>query len=389
MDTDDAVVAEATDFADTVRSAAAGWDRTGALPSAVVAEAGAAGLLARDLPRRYGGAGASPEALGEATARIGAVCSSLRALLTVQGMVAAALARWGSADQRERWLPALATGARVAGFAATEEGAGTELSAVATSIEPVGDSVRVTGRKQWVTFGATADLLLVIGRLGGAPAAVLVEGDRPGLRREPVRGQLGLRAAQVAHLDLDGVRVPRSHLVAPAGFGLSHVAGTALDHGRYTVAWGCVGMARACQRAATGHAVDRTQGEVRLADHQVVRAMLGRGHVAVTAAEQLCRHAARLRAARDPDAVAGTVLAKYAASRAAAQVSRDAVQVHGAAGCDADSLVGRFLRDATVMRIIEGSDEVSELHLADHAIRAHRRRDAATPTTPVPVVVPS
>ncbi|RKN45518.1 acyl-CoA dehydrogenase family protein [Micromonospora endolithica] len=383
------MVAGAAGFADTVRLDAAAWDRTGVLPATVVTDAGAAGLLARDLPRRYGGADASPAAIGEATARIGAVCSSLRALLTVQGMVSAALGRWGSAEQRERWLPALATGAAVAGFAATEESAGTELAAVATSIEPSGDALRITGRKRWVTFGATADLLLVIGRLDGAPAAVLVEGDRPGLRREPVRGQLGLRAAQVAHLDLDGVRVPRSHLVAPAGFGLSHVAGTALDHGRYTVAWGCVGLARACQRAATAHAVERVQGAVRLADHQLVRATLGRGHVAVTAAEQLCRHAAQVRAVRDPDAVAATVLAKYAASRAATRVSRDAVQVHGAAGCDPDSLVGRFLRDATVMRIIEGSDEVSELHLADHAIRAHRRSGAAAPARPGPVAVPS
>lgn len=376
MDADAAVVADATGFADAVRAEAAGWDRACALPPAVVLAAGRAGLLARDLPRQYGGVAASPGAVGEAAARIGAVCSSLRALLTVQGMVAAALARWGSGEQRKTWLPALAAGEAVAGFAATEEGAGTELSAVQTRFERVGDGVRVSGRKLWVTFGATADVLLVIGRLDGVPAAALIEGDRPGLRREPVRDQLGLRAARVAHLDLDGVRVPRANLVAPTGFGLSHVAGTALDHGRYTVAWGCVGMAEACHRAATAHAAGRTQGGVRLTDHQLVRSMLGRGLVAVTAAEQLCRRAARLRATRDPDAVTATVMAKYAAARAAAQVGRDAVQVHGAAGCDPDSTVGRFLRDATVMRIIEGSDEVSEMHIADHAIRSQRRRAA-------------
>ncbi|MFD9637448.1 acyl-CoA dehydrogenase family protein, partial [Streptomyces violascens] len=110
----------------------------------------------------------------------------------------------------------------------------------------------MSGRKRWVTFGAVADVFLVLGTYEGKPAAVLVDADRAGVEREPVNGQLGMRGARIAHLSFDHVRVPRRQLVAPPGLGLSHVAGTALDHGRFTVAWGCVGMAEACvEDAAT------------------------------------------------------------------------------------------------------------------------------------------
>ena len=344
---------------------AAGWDRDGAFPRGVVDEMAAAGWLCSDVDS--GGGGSALE-LGELCARVGAVCTALRGLITVQGMVGAALARWGTAAQRAAWLPAMARGDVLAGFAATEPAAGSALSAVATSVEPDGDSLVVTGRKVWVTCGEIADVYLVLGVLDGGLTTVLVEADRPGVVREPVRGQLGMRAARIAHVALDRVRVPVSNRVAPAGFGLSHVVATALDHGRFTVAWGCAGMARACLDDAVAHARRRTRGGV--GDHQLVRAMLARASVATESAFALCREAARTRG--EVGAVVGAVIAKYAAATAAASVSRDAVQVLGSAGCDPASRAGRFFRDAKVMQIIEGSDEVSELHIADHLLRGAR-----------------
>ncbi|QCX74611.1 Acyl-CoA dehydrogenase [Streptomyces sp. YIM 121038] len=358
-------------FADAVRQDAAAWDARGELPAEVRRALARDGLLGADLPRRHGGLGATPAELGEVCARLGGVCGSLRGLVTVQGMVGAALLRWGTAGQRERWLPALARGELIAAFAATEAEAGSDLAAVATAVERHGEAYAVSGEKRWITFGEIADVYLVLGRTGGRPAAVLVEADRRGVRREPVRGQLGLRAAQLAHVTFDDVRVPPENLVAPPGFGLSHVAGTALDHGRFTVAWGCVGMAEACLGAAAEHAVRRAQGGVVLAEHQQVRALLGRAVVDGRAARELCLRAARLRAARAPEAVAETVAAKYAAARAATSVAGSAVQILGAAGCAPDSLVGRCYRDAKVMEIIEGSAQVSELTIADHLLRAH------------------
>ncbi|MGW6908985.1 acyl-CoA dehydrogenase family protein [Streptomyces sp. NPDC054940] len=369
----------AADLAANAHDRAARWDQDGGLPDAVRKEVAASGLLAADLPERYGGAGLHPLTLGEITARIGAECSALRGLLTVQGMVAAALLRWGTEAQRADWLPRLADGELTAGFAATEQGAGSALGSVETRIEASGRSdhreLVVSGHKRWVTFGAVADVFLVLGKYEGKPAAVLVDADRAGVEREPVNGQLGMRGARIAHLSFNGVRVPRHQLVAPPGLGLSHVAGTALDHGRFTVAWGCVGMAEACVEDAATHAAVRRQGDIPLGDHQSVRSLLARAAVDAAGARQLARAAAEARASGPGHGVSETLMAKYAAASAAAASSRAAVQVLGSAGCAPDSRAGRHFRDAKVMEIIEGAQEVSELHIAERLLR--RFGDAA------------
>ncbi|MEU4985669.1 acyl-CoA dehydrogenase family protein [Streptomyces sp. NPDC021969] len=363
----------ADDMAAAARAGAARWDQDGGLPDSVRAEFAASGLLAADLPERYGGAGLDPLALGEITARIGGECSALRGLLTVQGMVAAALLRWGTAEQRADWLPRLAGGELTAGFAATEQAAGSALGAVETRIEasdrPGRRELVVSGRKRWVTFGAVADVFLVLGTYGGRPAAVLVDADRAGVEREPVNGQLGMRAARIAHLSFDRVRVPRCRLVAPPGLGLTHVVGTALDHGRFTVAWGCVGMTEACVEDAATHAATRRQQGIPLGDHQLVRSLLAGAAVDAAGARELARRAAEARAPGPGRGVPETLMAKYAAAAAAARAGRDAVQVLGSAGCAPDSRAGRHFRDAKVMEIIEGAQQVSELHIAEQVLR--------------------
>lgn len=357
------------DFAASVRDQAADWDLRGELPAKVRQAAATAGLHRVGLPARYGGSGGTPLELGELCAGLGAVCSALRGLVTVQGMVAAALSRWGTAAQRDHWLPALASGDQLAAFAATEREAGSDLAAVATRIEEDGGIVTVTGAKRWVTFGQDADVFLLLGAGVGGPAAVLVEADRPGVTTEPVTGQLGMRAARIAHVGFASVRVPRANLVAPAGFGLSHVAATALDHGRFTVGWGCVGMAEECLRLAAAHAASRVQGGTRLAEHQLVRSSLARIAVEAASARELCVRAARLRGDRDPGALGATVMAKYAAARAAAAAGHGAVQILGSAGCEPDSAAARFFRDAKIMEIIEGAAEVAEMHIAAQVLR--------------------
>nr|WP_246097417.1 acyl-CoA dehydrogenase family protein [Streptomyces botrytidirepellens] len=366
-----ATAVDAAAFAASVRDDATVWDQQGRLPDSVRQQAAQDGLLAVSLPTAYGGAGGSPDDLAQVCAQVGAVCSTLRGLVTVQEMVTAAVLRWGTPEQRGLWLPLLARGGMFAGFAATEAGAGTALAAVNTHVRGSGDHVLVTGRKVWITFGQTADVFLVLGKAADRPVAVLVEGDRPGVHREPVQGHLGMRAAGIAHVSFDGVRVPRTHLVGPPGSGLRHVIGTALDHGRFTVAWGSVGMAEACLDTAAAHAARRTQGGVALAEHQLVRSVLARAAVDTAAAHALCTRATRSRTERRPEAVSETVLAKYAAARAAADVSSGAVQILGAAGIAPDSLAGRFFRDAKVMQLIEGSEHVSELHIAGRLLRRH------------------
>ncbi|EWC63882.1 Butyryl-CoA dehydrogenase [Actinokineospora spheciospongiae] len=359
-------------FAESARAGAAAWDAGAGLPAEVVRSVADAGFLAADLPVEHGGRGWSATEVGELCASLGGVCSALRALVTVQGMVAAAVLRWGDRGQRAAWLPALAGGDRLAAFAATETGAGTDLSAVDTEISATPGGLRVRGRKVWVTFGQSADVFLVLARSGGGLRTALVEADRPGVTVEPVTGQLGMRAARIANVRFDDVTIPAANAIAPPGYGLSHVAGTALDHGRFTVAWGCVGIAESCLDHTATHVGTRTQGGARLADHDAVRALLGRCLAEARAARAVCAHAAALRERGEPAAIAETVLAKYTASRAATAVSEHAVRLHGSAGIAPDSTVGRLHRDAVVMRIIEGPDEVAERHLGDHALRRRR-----------------
>ncbi|WP_280350866.1 acyl-CoA dehydrogenase family protein [Nocardia abscessus] len=355
--------------------AAAGWDSTG-MPREAVTAAALAGVLGMDRPTRYGGRGADALATGRVAAELGAVCTSLRSLFTVQGMVAATVDRWGTAEQRTRWLPALTSGELVAGLAATEAGAGSDLSGITTRFTGSGPERRVSGRKVWVTFGALADVVLIAGGSEDGPVAALVETDQPGVEVEPLTGQLGMRGARIAHLTFDEARVPTENIIARPGFGLSHVLATALDHGRYTIAWGCTGMARTCLTDAAAHAHDRTQSGVRLSDHNSVRAMLGRGWVDMEAAQALCTRAAHHRIDRDPTAQFTTIAAKYAAAAAAAAASERAVQILGAAGCAPDSRAGRFYRDAKIMQIIEGAREVAEQDLGEFVLRSAGRSRA-------------
>jgi glutaryl-CoA dehydrogenase (non-decarboxylating) len=175
---------------------------------------------------------------------------------------------------------------------------------------------------------------------------------------------LGLRASMLAELRLEGCRVPRENVVGRAGFGFSHVASTALDHGRYSVAWGCVGIAQACLDACLRYTSERRQFGSYLKDHQLIQQMLTDIITNVRAARLLCLNAGCLRDAGDPRAVVETTIAKYFASTSAARAAHDAVQIHGANGCGSEYPVERYFRDSKIMEIIEGSTQMQQVTIA-------------------------
>ena len=347
------------------------WDREERLPAGVVAELAGAGHLGALVPAELGGAGMDALTFGLLNESIGAGCSSVRSVLTVHSMVAHAIARWGTPDQRERWLPRLAAGESVAAFALTEPGAGSDATALETTARPLGGGYVLDGHKRWITYGQCADLFLVFTRCAGRIAAFLVERAADGMTVEPMRGLLGTRASMVAEVRLRECRVPAEALLGRVGFGLSAVGSSALDVGRYSVAWGCVGMAQACLEASIDHAGSRRQFGRRLRDQQLVQRMIASMATSVSAARLLCWQAACQRHAGDPRSVVAACMAKYFASRSAFRVASDAVQVHGALGCGAGSPVQRHLRDAKVMEIIEGSTEIQETMLAEAAYQGH------------------
>ena len=345
---------------------AARFDRDEAFPRQLVERLAARGYLASTLSAEHGGSGRDMVSYGLLTEEIGRACSSVRSLLTVHDMVAHALERWGSAAQRQCWLPAMARGEVVAALALTEPGAGSDAASIETAAEPAAadGGWELTGRKKWISFGQIADLFLVFAKLDGQAAAFLLERGTPGLSIQPIRGLMGTRAAMLAELELDRCPVPREALVGRPGFGISHVAAAALELGRLSVAWGSVAIGQACLDACRSYAAERRQFGAPIGEHQLVRAMLTDMTTEVRAGRLLCCRASWLKQQRDPGAFMEIMLAKYYCSRMAVRAASDAVQLHGANGVSAEYPVARYLRDAKVMEIIEGSTQIQQITIA-------------------------
>jgi alkylation response protein AidB-like acyl-CoA dehydrogenase len=348
------------------------WDLTGELPLELLRGLGARGLLCAQVPAKHGGLGLSSLDNGEFTAHVGSLCSSLRSVMTSQGMAAWTLQRLASVEQQARFLPELIAG-KLAAVGFSEPAAGSDLSAIATRLSPDGDSVILNGQKRWVTGASYADLLVIFGRYGDGAAAVVVPRSAPGVTVERVADPLGCRAAGHAHLRFDSVRLPAEAVLGGPGQSLPLLVTTALAYGRISVAWGCVGILRACLAAATGHAVSREQFGKPLAQHQLIARHLAELLVSEQTATRLCEHASHCWDARSPEMVMAVVLAKYVSARQAAEGAAAAVQVLASAAAEDGHVVARAYRDAKLMEIIEGSNEICQLILAEHAVSAGSR----------------
>jgi methoxymalonate biosynthesis protein len=343
------------------------WDSAGEIPAGLLHKLGAKGILCAEVPSAYGGLGASSLHNGELTAYVGGLCSSLRSIMTSQGMAAWTIQRLGDRQQRHRFLADL-TGGQLAAVAFSEPEAGSELSAIRTRIRPDGDSVVLDGTKMWVTGARYADLLVVLGRQDDAAAIAVVPATAPGVHLESVPDPLGCRAAGHAHVRLDHVRLPASHVLGGGGQALSLLFTMALSYGRMSVAWGCTGIVRACLSAATSHVRSREQSGKPLSEHQLIARHLAELLIAEQVSTRVCEYASQCWDSASPDMVIACVLAKHVSAGHAARSAATAVQVLGSAGARDGHLVARAYRDAKLMEIIEGSNEICQLILAQHAL---------------------
>jgi alkylation response protein AidB-like acyl-CoA dehydrogenase len=348
---------------------AGAWDRDEALPRSAVAALAAHGILGANVSPAQGGSGMDALAWGEALESLGEASVALLSVVTVHAMCSHAIDRWGEPATQGAWLPGMAAGRVLGAFALTEPGFGSDAKNIETRVEDEGTHWRLNGRKRWISGARLADVILVLGQTAAGPTAVLVPRDAAGLTITPIGGLLGFRAAQPCDLTLTDVRVPKTNLIGPEGMGFSHVAGSALDVGRYCVACGCTGLIRACLRASVDYARSRKQFGVALREHQLIQAMLADMATSYRAARALWRHVAELRRQSDPSSITETTAAKYFASTAATRAANDAVQIHGANGCGPDYPVQRYFRDARVSEIIEGSNQMQQIMLAFDALR--------------------
>jgi alkylation response protein AidB-like acyl-CoA dehydrogenase len=319
-----------------------------------------AGLWGAEIPIEYGGGGVDWITYGLLNEEVGRACASVRNLLGVQAMVSAAIHAFGTVEQKRRWLARLASGECVAAFALTEPDIGSDAAGIRVTAVAAGGEYVLSGRKRWISFGQTADLILVFAATANGPVALVIEKHVQAFQVAPITGMLGFRGSMLAEIDLDGCRVPARNRLLSEGLGVALVASTGLNIGRYSTAWGAVGLARACLEASIDTANRREQFGAPIREHQLVQKMLADMAVGTSAARLLCLHAGKLLDARAPDAVARTSAAKYYAATTAAGAARDCVQLHGASGCSAAQPVERYLRDAKVLQIVEGTREIQQ-----------------------------
>jgi glutaryl-CoA dehydrogenase (non-decarboxylating) len=331
------------------------------------------GCLGSILPREWGGKGIDFITYGLLHEEIGRVCSSARSIVTVHDMVALAILKWGSERQRKRLLPRLAVGEIMGAFALSEPRVGSDAKSIETTAERSNGAYILNGTKKWITSGQIADIFLVLARCQDKPTAFLVERDRPGVSVEPISRLLGMRASMVAQVDFRQCEIPSENLIGREGFGFISVALTALGLGRYSVAWGCVGIARSCLDACLQYTNQRRQFGSFLKEHQLIQEMIAEMTTNLKAARLLCYQVGHLKDEGDPREITETFVAKYFASRTAMRAAVDAVQIHGANGCASEYPVQRYLRDAKVMEIIEGSHQLSQLVIAESAFQEYEQ----------------
>ncbi len=346
-------------------------DREASIPSHVIDALRTARAFASGFPEALGGTsgshadpvaatlahGAMHEALGRASA-------SVQGLVNVHHMGGSAVARWGNAAQKQRWVPQLTSGELLCGIAITEPDVGSDITAVKTFAKAVDGGFEVNGEKAWITCGASADLFVLVAASEGGPVALLLPKATPGLQIHPIDDMLGCRGYMMARLVLDDVFLADDQMLGRPGFGATYVAATGLESGRYNLAWGCVGLAEAALSAAMVHVKKREQFGQPIGDFQLVQRLIAVMMTDVHAARLMCQSAGVARGQKTMQATKEATMAKYFASQMVNRVTRDAQQLLGAQGIGSDTPMAMYFRDARVMEVIEGTTQILETMIA-------------------------
>ncbi|MHB8468940.1 MAG: acyl-CoA dehydrogenase family protein [Gaiellaceae bacterium] len=340
------------------------WDRSERMDPGLVAKLAAVGLLGCALPEEHGGMGLDTISYCLVMEELGKADSSVRGVVSVNnGLAGKTIAAWGTDAQRAEWLPRLASGDALGCYGLTEPGSGSDPGSLVTRARRDGGDWVIDGSKIFITLGSWAGVALVFARTGGeGPRGItcfLVPTGSEGFSARKIDGKLGLRAQDTAELVLDGVRVPDSARLGDEGAGFK-VAMSALDNGRISLAAGAVGVAQGCLEASTAYAGERRQFGKPLAQFQLVQELIADMAVETEAARLLAWRAAALADAGESYTLAASQ-AKYYASEVAVRAANAAIQVHGGYGYIDEFPVGKYLRDARVTTLYEGTSQIQKL----------------------------
>ena len=342
--------------------------RTDDIPQALVADMRDMGLFGLTIPEAYGGLGLTMEEEVFAAFELGQTSPAFRSRVgTNNGIGSLGLISAGTEEQKQRYLPRMATGELLASFALTEPDAGSDAASLRTSARRTDQGWVLNGTKRYITNAPEAGLFTVFARTGAGISAFLVERDAPGLLVGPPDEKMGQKGAHTADVLLQDCRVPPEALLGEEGRGFS-IAMRTLDRGRLHIAAVCVGVAERLVRDALRYAAERRQFGKPIAAFQLVQAML-----ADSQAETFAARAMVLEAARGRDAGAPVMLeascCKLFASEMLGRVADRAVQVHGGAGYMSDYPVERFYRDVRLYRLYEGTSQIQQLVIAREMLR--------------------
>ncbi len=334
---------------------------------------GEAGLCGVQTAEEWGGLGLGYFEYAHVLEEISKVSASYGVSVAVSGLPQIILTRFGNDEQRAAWLPGLSAGRLLGAFALSEPGSGSDAASLTSTARRDGDTYVLRGTKFWITHGGYADVYVVMARTGGpgprGVSAFLLPGDAPGLRFGKKEEKMGLRASPTVELILDDVVVPASSRLGAEGDGFT-VAMSALDSGRITIAAISVGLAQAALDVAADYATQRQQFGQPIIEFQGVGFLLADMACRIEGARLLVHKAAWLRDHQRPYSHIAA-MAKCVATDAAMAVTTDAVQVLGGYGYTREYPVERYMRDAKVMQIVEGTNQVQRLVISRHLRRQY------------------
>ncbi len=361
----------AREFADKELAPIAGKiDRQGQVPREILDKMASLGFLGMLTPESYGGVGLTNLALALVQLEINRACASTGVTMSVHNSLCQSpLLRYGSDEQKQKYLPRLARGEWIGAYSLTEPVSGTDAAALITTAVKDGDDYVINGTKNFVTNGGFADLFILFARTDASPtakqtgiSAFLVERTSKGLTVGKPEKKMGIRGSSTTTLFFDSCRVPRANMLGKEGDGLK-IALSTLDGGRVGIASQACGIAMACLEASIHYAKERRQFDRPIGDFQAIQWKIAEMATDIDAAKLLIYRAARMRDAGEPHTKEAS-MAKLFASTMVNKHANQAVQIHGGVGYIKDFPVERYFRDAKITEIYEGTSEVQRIVVA-------------------------
>lgn len=363
---------------ENVASYAQQWEMNEEVPGNIIDKCAKKGYLGSTMPEELGGLGWDMVTYGAFTATIAESSTSLAGLFNVHTMLMQTILKWGTNEQKEKWLPRLIKGELIGAFALTEPVAGSDIKMIETKFTMKDDRIIINGSKKWITFGGYADLILLFGYTdeeNPKPVACLIETKDPNVKVHRIHNMLGFKASYLAMLEFENCVVKQENLVLKPGFAFSHLSPYALNFGRISVAYTALGMLRGCLGYVCRHVNTRKTFGEKLIDRSTIKEMISKMGTDYEAACYLCIEACKATDTKDLDAVEKVMKAKYFITRAVNEHVHSAVQIMGALGCNENHPVARYYRDAKVLEIIEGSNQIHEMLLSRSYVRKYQYKE--------------